>query len=107
MLAMALANPPCKPSPAMAYAQPNYPPQYNSYGRFNTSLPMTHEASYENRDAFPATHQQRIASGQEVGALALVQQAQFYRPVKPCMKVTIMAVIIFKLAINELLFFQF
>ena len=56
MLAMALANPPCKPSPVMAYAQPNYPPQYNSYGRFNTSLPMTHEASYENRDAFPASH---------------------------------------------------
>ena len=43
----------------------------------------------------------------KVGALALVQQAQFYRPVKPCMKVTIMAVIIFKLAINELLFFKF
>ena len=107
MLAMALANPPCKPSPVMAYAQPNYPPQYNSYGRFNTSLPMTHEASYENRDAFPASISNVLQVVKKVGALALVQQAQFYRPVKPCMKVTIMAVIIFKVAINELLFFQF
>ena len=65
MLALALAKPPANPSPAMPYAQPNYPPQYNSYGRFNTSLPVTHEASYENRDAFPASHYQRIASGQE------------------------------------------
>lgn len=67
MLAMALANPPANPSPAMPYAQPNYPPQYNSYDRFNTSFPVTHEASYENRDAFPASHYQRIASGQESG----------------------------------------
>ena len=40
----------------------------------------------------------------KVGTLALVQQAQFYRPVKPCMKVTIMTVIIFKLAINKIFF---
>ena len=67
MLAMALANLPTNPSPAIPNAQPNYPPQYNSYGTFNTSLPMTHEASYENRDAFPASHYQRIANGQESG----------------------------------------
>ena len=67
MLAMTLANPPANPSPAKPYAQPNYPPQYNSYGRFNTSLPTTHEASFENRDAFPTSHYQRIASGQESG----------------------------------------
>lgn len=28
---------------------------------------LTHEASYENRDAFPASHYQHIASGQESG----------------------------------------
>jgi len=46
MLAMALANAPVNSSPAMPYAQPNYPPQHNSYGRFYRSLPMTHKALY-------------------------------------------------------------
>jgi len=59
MLAMALANPPANPSPTV-----HYPPQYN-YGRFSSSLPMTQEPSYENRDAFPTSHFNRFASGQE------------------------------------------
>lgn len=67
MLAMAQTKPPANPNPAMPYAQPNYPQQYNSYGRFNIMLLMTHEASYENRDTFPASHYQRIASGQVSG----------------------------------------
>lgn len=66
-LTMALANPPANPSPTMHYAQPGYPPHYNNYGRLDTSLPMTPRASNENRDAFPASHLQRIASGQEGG----------------------------------------
>ena len=91
----------------MAYAQPNYPPQYNSYGRFNTSLlwPTKQAMKIEMHSPLPISNVLQVVK--KVGALALVQQAQFYRPVKPCMKVTIMAVIIFKLAINELLFFQF
>ena len=59
MFAMALANLPANPSPTV-----HYPLQYN-YGRFSSSLPMTQEPSYENRDAFPTSHFNRFASGQE------------------------------------------
>ena len=92
----------------MPYAQPNYPPQNNSYGRFNTSLPMTHEASYENRDAFPAFHYQRIASGQESGRSSPCATGPILSASQTLYEGdNIMSVIIFKLAINELLFFQF
>lgn len=62
---------------------------------------MTHKGSYENRDAFPTSHYQRSASGQESGHSS------------PCATGPILSasqtltVIIFKLAITELLFLNF
>lgn len=67
MLAMALANPPAAPSPAMHYAQENYPPQFGSHGSFSASSPMAHDASYVNRDAFPPSQFQHVGSGQVNG----------------------------------------
>ena len=72
MLAMALANPPATPSPGMYYAQQSYTPHFGNYGNITTSLPMTHDASYANREAFPASQFHRLGSGQESGHSSLL-----------------------------------
>ena len=67
MLAMALANPPATPGPGTHYAQQSYTPHFGNYGNITTSLPMTHDTSYANREAFPASQFHRLGSGQESG----------------------------------------
>jgi len=73
MLATALANPPANSSPTV-----HYPPQYN-YGTFSSSLPMTQEPSYENRDAFLTSPISTVLQVvKKVKALGQVHQGQLY-----------------------------
>ena len=74
MLAMALANPPATPGPGTHYAQQSYTPHFGNYGNITTSLPMTHDTSYANREAFPASQFHRLEVVKKVDTPAHVHQ---------------------------------